>query len=102
MVEETTPADGFITEIADEPQTTEPVAEPEVSAPEKTESADAVAPSVKAQTSAPKVVTDTVSGHRYLTTMARKYYGNHCFGYIYMKRMPIKSVIPTVYARARL
>ncbi len=84
MVEETTPADGFITEIADEPQTTEPVAEPEVSAPEKTESADAVAPSVKAQTSAPKVVTDTVSGHRYLTTMARKYYGNHCFWvYIY-------------------
>ena len=84
MVEETTPADGFITEIADEPQTTEPVAEPEVSAPEKTESADAVAPSVKAQTSAPKVVTDTVSGHRYLTTMARKYYGNHSFWvYIY-------------------
>lgn len=35
MVEETTPADGFITEIADEPQTTEPAADPEVSAPEK-------------------------------------------------------------------
>lgn len=84
MVEETTPADGFITEIADEPQTTEPVADPEVSATEKTESAAAVAPSVTTQTSAPKVVTDTVSGHRYLTTMARKYYGNHCFWvYIY-------------------
>lgn len=88
MVEETTPSDGFLTEIADEPQAvepaSEPVAAPEAGATEEAESAAPVAPSVSTPTPAPKVVTDTVSGHRYLTTMARKYYGNHCFWvYIY-------------------
>ncbi len=62
--------------------------EPDASAAVEPEQA-APAPAPVAETPAvaapaPKVVTDTVTGHRYLTTMARKYYGNNCFWvYIY-------------------
>lgn len=35
---------------------------------------------------APKVITDTISAHRYLTTMSRKYYGDYRFWvYIYLE-----------------
>ncbi len=38
----------------------------------------------------PKVITDTVDKKNYLTTMARKYYGNHCFWvYIYEENAAI-------------
>lgn len=62
--------------------------EPDASAavePEQAAPAPApVAETPAAAAPAPKVVTDTVTGHRYLTTMARKYYGNNCFWvYIY-------------------
>lgn len=54
--------------------------EPEQAAP----ASAPVAETPVAPAPAPKVVTDTVTGHRYLTTMARKYYGNNCFWvYIY-------------------
>ena len=78
--------DGFITEIGETataaPVAAEPEAQPAAPAAETTVAEPAPKPAAAPQT--PKVVTDTVTGRRYLTTMARKYYGNNCFWvYIY-------------------
>jgi hypothetical protein len=69
--------DGMLVVESDEVDTVE-AATPAVEQP-KQEAAQAPAPAAS-----PAVVTDTVKARRYLTTMARKYYGDHCFWvYIY-------------------
>jgi hypothetical protein len=77
-------ADSIAEEAAD---TTPDVLVVEAETADSAAAAPAVAEQPKqeaAPAAAPAVVTDTVRARRYLTTMARKYYGDHCFWvYIY-------------------
>lgn len=78
-------ADAIIIDDAEPEATPQPQQAPKETAP-------AVATQPAAAPSNPAVVTDTVSGRRYLTTMARKYYGNNCFWvYIYEENSDIIS-----------
>lgn len=77
--------DGFITEIGEAAYVAAVAPEPEEHpAAPVAQTAQASPKATPAAPQTPKVVTDTVTGRRYLTTMARKYYGNNCFWvYIY-------------------